>query len=531
MLRSTFGAFTTAQLALRASQRALDLTGHNIANINTQGYTRQNLDLVSLHMGGSDRYASSNDVKAGHGVLISGVSQIRDPFLDKRFRTEIANVGEQDQKSTILSDLEDIFDEVAKKGLESQLTDLSSKLQSLSSQVGNKEFDSMVKSSAEVLTKLFNQYAKQVESVRTEYEENITNAEIPDLNNIIKNIQNLNKTIKNCQVSGDPALELLDQRNQLIDELASYVPIEVKYKPVKISSDDTIEELNINLVGSDGTKYSIINDDKAGSFSVAKNTDGKMVLGLTTSDGNAVASPPGSLGINSLVSAGSLKASLEMLNGEGEFDTTTVNAPRGIGYYEKSLNSLANMFATQLNEANNLTPGSHDLDLFQARDNSGVITAKNISIAKGWANNEYGITATKTDDPVDGNPVDPGTGEAAKPGQNENVIHMINLLSQKLEYKNNAGTVVFKGSFQECFSNTSTVLGLDIKSTNALLKNYVSVATDINNSRDSISGVSLDEEGINILKYQKSLTAASRLMTALDEALDTIINKMGIVGR
>lgn len=531
MLRSTFGAFTTAQLALRASQRALDLTGHNIANINTIGYTRQNLDLVSLHMGGSDRYASSNDVKAGHGVLIAGVSQIRDPFLDKRFRTEMANVGEQDQKAGILSDLKDIFDEVSKTGLENQMIDLKNKLQNLSSQVGNKEFDSMVKSSAEVLTKLFNQYAKQVESVRTEYEQNISDTELAGVNDIIKNIQNLNKTIKNCQVSGDPALELLDERNQLIDELSTYIPIEVKYKPVKISSDDTIEELSVNFVGADGTKYSIINDDKAGSLNVTKNADGKMVLGLTTSDGNAVASPPGSLGINDMLSAGSLKASLDMLNGEGEFDTTTASAPRGIAYYEKMLDSLANKFATQFNEANNLTAGSHDLDLFAANDGSAVITAKNISIAKGWASNEYGITATKTNDPVDGTPVDPDNGEASKPGQNENILHMIGLLSEKLEYKNNAGTVIFKGSFQECFSNAATVLGLDIKSTNSLLKNYVSVATEINNSRDAISGVSLDEEGVNILKYQKSLTAASRLMTALDEALDTIINKMGIVGR
>ncbi|MDD3569858.1 MAG: flagellar basal body rod C-terminal domain-containing protein, partial [Lachnospiraceae bacterium] len=79
-------------------------------------------------------------------------------------------------------------------------------------------------------------------------------------------------------------------------------------------------------------------------------------------------------------------------------------------------------------------------------------------------------------------------------------------------------------------SNLGTTLGLDIKSTTSNLDNYTSVAGEISNSKDAISGVSLDEEGINLLQYQKSYAASARLMTTLDEAIETLLG-MGVVGR
>ena len=74
-------------------------------------------------------------------------------------------------------------------------------------------------------------------------------------------------------------------------------------------------------------------------------------------------------------------------------------------------------------------------------------------------------------------------------------------------------------------------MGIDSNSNSSLLNNYITVANQISNSIDTVSGVSLDEEGINLLHYQQSYSAAARLMTTLDEALDTLINKTGVVGR
>ena len=78
MIRSTFGGFTTAQLAMAASQRALDVVGQNIANINTTGYTRQRLDIASINFQNNGMYSNSPG-KVGYGVEITGISQLRDP--------------------------------------------------------------------------------------------------------------------------------------------------------------------------------------------------------------------------------------------------------------------------------------------------------------------------------------------------------------------------------------------------------------------------------------------------------------------
>lgn len=521
MIRSTFAGFTTAHLAMRASQKALDVTGQNISNINTVGYTRQNVDLMSLKMNGTDRYSSPYNSGVGHGVIVTGISQTRDPFLDLRFRTEIANVGEADVKVGNLKELETIFDEITKEGLQSQMSDFSSMLQKLSTQVGNKEFDNMVKSSAEVITKLFNQYAKQVETVKSDQVYNLENVEIPKINDILKNIEELNVSIKNNHIHGNPALELQDQRNLLLDELSSYVKIDVKYHTVNVSDSLSVDKLHIDLIGKDGNKLALIDDNLCSNFDVSKDMNtGKMVISLTDTLGNTHAD------MNEHIITGSLKSSLNMLNCSGEFDSPP-NSTRGTGYYSKMLDLLANKFSEILNEANNIDNGTN-YNLFGTNDKTNKITAQNITIADGWASGNYGIFPSKDSLKTPPAPV----------GQNDNILHMISLLSSKHEYQidNSNGVpgdkvTLFRGSFQECFTNMGSVLGLDIKSSSSILDNYVAVTKEIANARDSISAVSLDEEGINLLHFQKSYNAAARLMTTLDEALNTIINNMGIVGR
>lgn len=94
-MSSTFGSLTTVKLGSTPPE-GLDVTGNNITNINTNGYTRQRLDQVSLISGGSDRYHSQYNVRVGQGVLVNGVSQLRDPGLDISYRKSQADVGSAD---------------------------------------------------------------------------------------------------------------------------------------------------------------------------------------------------------------------------------------------------------------------------------------------------------------------------------------------------------------------------------------------------------------------------------------------------
>ena len=551
-MRSSFAGFTTAQLAMRASQKALDVTGQNIANINTKGYTRQRLDLISFSTGrGVSKYESSLNVKVGSGVLTTGLSQIRDPFLDIRYRNEVANAGTQDQKLAIMKDLETVFDEVTKNGIQSQISDIATMLQKLSSEVGNSEFDSMVKSSSDVLTKMFNQYAKQLDSIRAEHETYL-DIDIGTIIDLLSNIHKLNETIKINHIHGNSALELQDQRNSLIDELSGYMKIEVKYEIEQITDQVSVEVPKISLVGESG-KIPLIDGNFKTEISKETDADGKTNIKMTMPDiitapvppaTDPVVTPQAPQEITEEITAGTVKGILDMLNRTGEFDAGTETV-RGIGYYQKSLDLLASKFAEAFNKANREpafnADGTPQLDgsgnpvfteknLFASSEKDALgnplpITAKNIAISEEWNNGQIGITASvKHNSPT---------------GSNDNILNMISMLSEKMEYKvsvTDAGGVtteksLFTGSFQEMFTNTGSMLALDVKSTTSLLDNYVTISDEVANMRDNISSVSLDEEGMNILHYQKSYNAAARLMTALDEALNTVINSMGIVGR
>ncbi|MDO4711402.1 MAG: flagellar basal body rod C-terminal domain-containing protein [Peptostreptococcaceae bacterium] len=527
-MRSTFAGFTTARLALRASQKALDVTGQNIANINKDGYTRQRLDLVSLSVGsGTDRYKSEHSVHVGNGVLTSGLSQIRDPFLDIRFRNEIAHVGGQEQKQNILKDLENIFDEVSKKGIQEQVSDMMTMLQKLSGEVGNKEFDHMVKASAGVLTKMFNQYANQLEVAKNDQEFNLRKVEIPKLNDILKNIKNLNETIKANHIHGNPALELLDQRNSLIDELASYVNIDVKTDRQFLTNDPDgkfVEVLQIKIKHPQGDLW-LIDDNKATQFKLQPDETlppapgigfGDYKLEMTdiqAGNGTTINDVYGKL------SSGAIRSSFDMLNKSGEFDANDPERIRGLGYYQKSLDLLANKIASSFNGINRYTRDDGvvvEMKLFDTNDGTADITAKNLKISDEWQKGQNHIIPSKS---------------GKETGANDKILEMISLLGKKHDFSTQGGQRLFNGSFQEYFTNMGSVLGLDIKSTKAMMENHKTVAKEIANMRDSVSSVSLDEEGMSLLHYQKSYNAAARLMTTLDEAVATIINNMGVVGR
>ena len=155
MIRSTFAGFTTAHLAMAASQRALDVTGQNIANINTEGYTRQRLDIASLNTQKGDFYNANSTIKVGYGVEMTGVSQLRDPFLDAQYRSQISKLGTTDAHAAGFEQLATIFDESTMQGVRSAFISLSSSLSTLSTQAGNKENDTAVRSNMQVLLNLF----------------------------------------------------------------------------------------------------------------------------------------------------------------------------------------------------------------------------------------------------------------------------------------------------------------------------------------------------------------------------------------
>lgn len=546
MMRSTFAGFTTAHLAMAASQRALDVTGQNIANINTVGYTRQRLDIASLNTQKGDFYNSNSSIKVGFGVEMTGVSQLRDPFLDAQYRTQISKLGTTDAHAAGFEQLATIFDEATMSGVRAALISISSSLSTLSTQAGNKENDTAVRSNMQTLLNLFRDNSNRLHDIREDMRVGFASTDISDLNEILENIAQLNNNIKNSQVLGNPALELQDQRNNLLDELGSFLPITVKYRDQQIGPGQTVEVLDVHFYDTNGEKHTLISDslyssfypDITGepvtlSFTDAYGTT-KQITGNRTIDGKVV--------YVDLLGSGTLKGTLDFLNKSGDFDGSDF---KGLGYYEKALDALVNKFATEFNEANKavkkdadgnpiknpvLDAGGNptgefeyeyeDRPLFTTADGKTTgFTASNIKIASGWLDGTYGIT-------ISNKIINNETGSTA----DESILNMVKLLDKSLDFEVD-GVKFYTGSFHDCFANIENTLGIDAKSANTLLENQIAVLNQTSNSRDGVSGVQLDEEGMNLLHYNQSYNAAARLMTALDEALDKLINGTGVVGR
>lgn len=530
MQRATFSGFVVARSGLTASMKALNVTGQNITNVNTEGYTRQRLDQVSLSQGYGNFSSSSYVTQIGDGVLVTGVSQVRDKYLDIQYRNQMANVGAADAKDSILDQVADVFDETMTSGIKDAFTDLESQLLELANSTGEIS-DSIVRASMQSLVNLFHSCSKLLADKREQITDDFNNNSVRQVNELLENIAELNKTIKSSQVLGYPALELQDQRNQLLDELSSYIPIEVVYQDEQISTDEKVDNVVVNILLTEDngtiTRNCIIDNEKYGKFE--SETDDKFTaVTLNYLDENrteqTIEITDNRNGkITNLINGGTFKGTLDMLNSSGIFDGDAT-AEKGLGYYEQAFDLLVDTFAQKMNELNaevtDQNGNTYGGALFVNSSNSNSFTASDIMINEEWIKGNVSLR-TK---------IDPDDGST----QNDNINKFIEALDDdSTEFKLADGTTLFyTGDFYDYYvDQIESILGIDQQSTQNLLDNHITVMNTIIQSREEVSGVSLDEEAVNLMQYQQSYTAAARLMTALDEVLNVLINNTGVCGR
>ena len=508
----TFAAFQTANRALVASQSLLNITGNNISNVNTDGYTRQRVDLTSVSSTSlNQKFANVSHTTTSQGVEATGVSQIRDSFLDARYRTENADSGMYTSLSSGLSDLESIFDEISTKGLQSQLSDFADQLETLSETPTDQDVALTVKTSAQSLTSILNSYSQQVTEVRDQATYDLKAGVVPDFNSIVEGIANLNSEIKAEEISGSTPNELYDKRNSLIDQLSSIAKIKVTTATQDISDNISVSTLSISLYDeTSGTSIALVEDGQYSTISL--NTSGDAVsIELTSSiDGHDT-------NITDHFTSGSIKGYLDVINGEGSYAGADGNDYKGALYYRDALNTFAATFANTFNTLNDVnTTDALDAPLFAASDGSGTITALNISISDAWQADTMAINTAAYN---------------ANSGDNSNVLLMIKALEADTTFTDSTTGQKFVGSFADYMTGVVAELSSDITLNKSYLGTSGSVLSSLAASRDSVSGVSLDEEGINLMAYQKSYNAAARFMTVLDEIMDKLINETGLVGR
>ncbi|MCM1167753.1 MAG: flagellar hook-associated protein FlgK, partial [Ruminococcus sp.] len=533
----------TQKRTLMLAQKNQDITGNNISNINTPGYTRQRVDMYSMYVSGlgEPKWSSRSNMLSmqGQGANAYGVSQIRDIFIDKRYRENVAVEAETTTKTQILTDIEDVLDNFETDGLLHFTQQFFNALQDYSTEKPDSaDAAKVVVSTATNLCQLLHAYDMELKEIESTYVGELSDT-VDYINKIVDEMNMLNDKIAKEKIHYPEEYgpnELYDQMNLYIDELATYGNIEAWQND---NGTYSVKMANVNIVDGENFKTSHL---------LMKDYDiyGRAVVFFES-------------GTNMNLTSGALKGYLDMINGNGVYATGGQNSSHGIAYFKTAVDEFARTVANVFNTANG---GEEDASriMFSPGEEGALITAGNIRVSDAWQDDPTMIGKTRILDPhtgeykygfdemkdelrdpdkvyeeKDGKDDDDAKEDADKLNtsdlvnlQNTNVLYLISQFNNKAIDFGNCHD--FSGSVYEYISFISDRLGETINYETSRYEAATITVDGLLDARDDVSAVQMDEEGINMLNYQKWYNASSRMVTALDDLLDKLINGTGRVG-
>lgn len=520
-MRSTFMGLETAKRGMYTQQGALYTTGHNISNANTPGYTRQRVNFTQ-----TEPYPSPSmnrpqvPGQMGTGVEAGSIQRVRDSFLDTQYRGENNKLGYWDTKMEAMKKMEEVMNEPSDSGLSKTMDMFWQSLQDLAVNPTNSGARSVVRQRGIAVAETFNYLSSSLTSVRNDLKNELTVSET-QINSLTRQIDNINKQIGEVEPHGYLPNDLYDERDRLIDELSKHVSIKTSYQSNGGMSSSIAEgAVTVTIVGKDG-KNPVNLVDKTGtkeislSFNGAKDTVDSITIGNQTID------------VKDFLSQGEGK--LRALIDTYGFENEKGEAEGSYVTMLQELDSMAFEFAKAFNEQhqqgvtpeqmNDPTSTAETPKFFQdsqsptsdlAPENKEGF-AQRIQIADELSNLDNIATASAEN---------PTLGNAT------NVLALADIITTtKLPYGEK------ESSFQSHFESVIGKMAVESQESLRLASNSNVLRSAVEERRMSVSGVSLDEEMTDMIKFQHAYNASARMITLQDEMLDKIINGMGTVGR
>lgn len=376
---STFSSVYVSYRAMVAAQAGTSVVGNNISNMNTPGYTRQRADLVAQTLSGYKSRFDTHLFTTGNGVAATGVSQIRDSFLDSRYRTECADTGRYEAISAGLADIENVLDEISTTGLQSQFDDFVNQLQNLSQFPTSKDIGLVVRTSAQQLAQMLNVYANQLTQVRQQQVYDLSDVMInTEFNSIVESIAKLNADIREEYLYGNTPNELMDQRNLLIDQLSNMANIKVLRTADEVADGLFLEHVTIYMYDEQtSASIGLVDHNKCNTLTLNDNGDSVSIAMNTTF---RLSETPRSVNyddITNYFTKGSISGYLDLINGRGDYADMAAgeNNYRGIPYYMSQLDTFAKNFAETYNKLNSI----------QVKDSASISAlTSNVAKASGY---------------------------------------------------------------------------------------------------------------------------------------------------
>jgi flagellar hook-associated protein 1 FlgK len=508
-MRSTFMGIETSKRSLFTHQTSLQTTAHNMANANTVGYSRQSVNHVSsIPMEALGLQRSNTPGQLGTGVEFDYIKRIRETFLDDQYRNESQAHGDWNMRADTLEKLETIINEPSDTGIRTVVENFWNAWQELSKSPENLTARVLVKETALALTDAFNHSASQLANLSVDLTKSIT-AKATQADTLLSGIASLNQEIYRIEGFGDNANDLRDQRDLLVDELSQLANVTVEEMP----NGYTVRMGGTELVNGNAKNVTIDTAYLEGAYGGA--LTGGEIHGLIYSRDTYVAGYIADLN----------KLADSIVNGQVEVTlpvgTVIPNGASvgGVTYSgtiaNRTLNAPLTVTINGINELHQLgykMDGTRGEPLFTMTTGSEALT---FGVNTNIVNDVSGI--------VSSNRVVLENGiEVTVKGNNEMALQLAGLQLKKVNGE---------GKIDEIFQSIVGKLGVQSQEAGRQTKNLGVLVDQVDIRRHSVSGVSLDEEMSNMIKFQHAYNSAARIMTAFDEMLDKVINGMGIVGR
>ncbi|MFT9214245.1 MAG: flagellar hook-associated protein FlgK [Liquorilactobacillus nagelii] len=505
---SLFGALNVGNTGMSANQIAMQTSGNNIANANTDGYSRQQVGTAeqpTIYQPGVG--------SLGTGVDVTGVNRVVDDFVRTQVRDANSKYQYYQEKSDKLGQLQDILNEPSDNGIVKQLSTLTTAWNTLA----NDPELGTAKSSVVQDASSFADSVKEMAGNISDLSDNITSTlakNALDFNSDVKQLQTLNQQIYNLSSVGQTPNDLLDQRDATLKNLSDIADVSTSF--------DSYGRVSINLGnqtilnGDTRNTLSVVTANTGGTATIAKDGDtvdgqqqvsdnyptNTILLTQTDTDGNANYSQltvdNGTMG-GLETAAGEVSQRMQELNDFAETIAKTVNMVYTNGQSSTSgffeIGSNTDSYASQMTVNSALTADPDKLTVGTSGasgDNSVATAIVNLSNVKF----DYPIT----DDQLNSYDKTTMTFAASASGK----------------------------TYSDAFNNIVTKNAISKQQADNLSAAQNSVLNQLNNQDQTVSGVSVNEEITNVIAYQRGFEANARVISVISDMLDTLINKTGV---
>jgi flagellar hook-associated protein 1 FlgK len=465
-----YGILSTASRSLLTQQKAIDVTGQNIANVNTPGYSRQRVVMQP------NTPINFEPGQMGTGVKAAEIERIYDRYIGGQINRESTNLGQWEAAESALQRIELVFDETSGVGLEQSLNEFWSAWQDLINNPGGYSERTVLASKSQTLTRTFNNMATNLRQIQEDYDTNISGT-IDEINGIAGQIADLNHKISQVEVAGQNSNDYRDQRDLLLKDLSALIDV--------TTFENDAGQVTV-LVG-DGRP--LVQSPYAWQLGTQTNAAGLQDVVWLERDGTPT-------DITSAIGGGKIKGWLDVRDGYAED-------------YITRLDTLAESIVTEVNALH-----QNGYGLTNDPVSGSPLTGQDFFVASGTT---AATMAINPDIANDVNRIAAATTAATVPGDNRNAVAIAALQSQATMSGGQA-------SFNDYYSALVGSVGSDVRNASANHDYEDAMVSQLENYRESVAGVSLDEEMINLVKYQHAYEAAARVITTVDEMLNTVLN-------